>query len=184
MAETVKIHLVRHGHPDAGFGTAYDPGLDAAGRAQAEAMAQTLGPLGPLALVTSPLRRTRETAHALETTWQTQARVEERVSEIPSPTRDLQKRGQWVREILRQRWSALPDYHAWRDSMLAALLELPASTVITTHFVAINVAVGAATGDDRVTCFEPDYCSCTTLTVGNNALRLITLGAQRKTIIF
>ena len=185
MNESVKLYLVRHGRPDANFGAAHDPGLDATGRAQAEAIAHELAPLGPLPVVSSPLRRTRETAHPLESRWHVQARVDERVGEIPSPTLDLQARGRWVREILRQRWLELPEtYQTWRNTVVAALLELRTSTIIATHFVAINVAVGAATGDDRLTCFEPDYCSCTILEVRQEQLHVLTLGKERATQIF
>ena len=52
-------------------------------------MAAALAPLGPLPIVVSPLRRTRETAAALERLWATTAVVDDRVAEIPSPTDDL-----------------------------------------------------------------------------------------------
>ena len=44
------------------FAEVHDPGLDPVGFEQARDLAARLGPLGPLPLVTSPLRRTRETA--------------------------------------------------------------------------------------------------------------------------
>ena len=47
----MKLYLVRHGHAAAGWGDHPDPGLDALGRAEAEAMAERLAPLGPLPLV-------------------------------------------------------------------------------------------------------------------------------------
>ncbi|HEY3101908.1 MAG TPA: histidine phosphatase family protein, partial [Methylomirabilota bacterium] len=55
----VRLYLVRHGKAAASFSEARDPGLDDAGAAQAEAMAERLAPLGPLPIITSPLRRTR-----------------------------------------------------------------------------------------------------------------------------
>lgn len=184
MAHPVTIYLVRHGRPQAGFAEAVDPGLDALGRAQAAAMARELGPLGPLPLVTSPLRRARETALALEALWGMSARVEPVVGEIPSPTTDLLTRGDWVRRILQQRWSELPqEYQYWRDAVTAFLCGLRTSTVVTTHFVAINVAVGVATGDDRLMCFQPDYCSCTVLQCVDGALRAVELGRQRATLV-
>src|SRR5439155_21590840 len=84
-----RIYLVRHGKAAAGWGAHLDPGLDDAGRAQAEEMAKALAPSGPLPLVASPLRRTRETAAALERRWAVAARIEPRVGEIPSPAEDL-----------------------------------------------------------------------------------------------
>ncbi|MGH7961539.1 MAG: histidine phosphatase family protein [Candidatus Binatia bacterium] len=184
MTQPITLYLIRHGRPRAGFDEALDSGLDEVGQAQAEAIAQELSPLGPLPLVTSPLRRTRETALPFERQWSRQARIESRVGEILSPTNDLQARTAWLSQTLRGRWSDLPAaYQAWKGNVVAALTALRTTTVITTHFVALNVAVGAAAGDDRLVCFEPDYCSCTVLEVVDGRLRVVTLGRQRATTI-
>jgi broad specificity phosphatase PhoE len=184
MAQPIKLYLVRHGRPRAGFAEAVDPELDEVGVDQARMMALALGPLGPLQLVTSPLKRARETARPLEMLWGMPARVEPAVAEIPAPTTDLQARANWVRQMLRQRWSDLPQaYQDWRNRVVSFLSELQTSTVITTHFVAINTAVGIAMGDDRVTCFEPDHCSCTVLQCVSGELRVVELGRQRPTTI-
>lgn len=183
-ATAVTLYLVRHGQASAGFDQAHDPGLDAVGRAQAEAIAKELESLGPLPLVTSPLRRTRETAAAFEKRWNVAARVEPAVAEIPSPIEDLQARTNWLRQVMQGRWSDLsPTYQQWRDQVVAALLAMQKTTVVTTHFIAINAAVGFATSDDRLVCFEPDNCSCTRMEVMDGTLRLIELGRQRETRI-
>lgn len=178
------LYLIRHGQASAGFDQAYDPGLDATGLAQAEAIANELESLGPLPIVTSPLQRTRQTAAAFEQRWKVRARIEPAVAEIPSPTKDLQARADWLRQAMRGRWSELaPRYQEWRDWVVAALLALKTTTVVTSHFIAINAAVGAATQDGRVICFEPDNCSCTRLEVRDGRLRLVELGRQRETRI-
>ncbi len=151
MASSVLLYLIRHGRASAGFAEASDPGLDEVGQAQAEAVAQELASLGPLPLITSPLRRARETAAPLEVRWGRKARIEPAVAEIPTPTADLQARTTWLHQALRGRWSDLPvDYQDWRERVAAALITLGTSTVVTTHFVAINAAVSVATGDDRM----------------------------------
>jgi len=184
MASAVLLYLIRHGHASAGFAEAHDPGLDEVGRVQAEAVAQELAPLGPLPLITSPLRRARETAAPLEVRWGRKARIEPAVAEIPTPTADLQARTDWLHQALRGRWSDLPaDYQDWRERVAAALIALETPTLVTTHFVAINAAVSLATGDDRMVCFEPDHCSCTVLEVVDRTLRVVTLGRQRATQI-
>ena len=84
-----RIYLVRHGRAAAGWGAHVDPGLDDVGRAQAEAMAKQLAAKGPLPLIASPLRRTRETAAALERQWKTEARIEPRVgADLPNSILD------------------------------------------------------------------------------------------------
>ncbi|MBI3303067.1 MAG: histidine phosphatase family protein [Deltaproteobacteria bacterium] len=184
MQICIKLYLIRHGRASARFAEAVDPSLDEVGRAQAEAIAQKLGPLGPLPLVTSPLKRARETAAPFEALWGLRDRAEPGVAEIPSPTADLQARAAWLRQAMQGRWSDLPTaYQTWRDGVAASLIALGTTTVVTTHFVAINAAVGVATGDDRMVCFEPDHCSYTVLEVVNGTLRVVALGRQRATEI-
>lgn len=179
-----RLILVRHGRAAAAWDADHDPGLDDVGRAEAEAMADALAPAGPLPIVVSPLRRARETAAALERRWDVEARVEPCVGEIPSPTDDLAARGDWLRQVLVRRWSELePSLHRWQVSVLGALLGLGTDTVVVTHFVAINAAVGWATGDDRVVCFSPANCSRTVLEHDGETLRVVELGAQSATLV-
>jgi broad specificity phosphatase PhoE len=184
MTQDVKIYLIRHGRPSAGFGESLDPGLDDVGWAQAETVAQELAPLGPLPILTSPLRRARDTAVPLERAWQVTARIEPAVAELPTPGAEPQARAIWVREALRGRWWDLGDfYRQWRDQVVKTLVSLDRSTVVTTHFIAINVAVGAATADDRLVCFQPDHCSWTVLEVKDGRLHLLSLGRERETFV-
>ena len=126
------------------------PGLDDVGQAQAAAAAATMAPLGPMPLVCSPLRRTRETAAPLAQAWGTTPIIEPRVGEIQSPMDDLVERGAWLRRALAGRWADLGTEHrAWRDDLLVALGALEHETTVITHFVAINAVLGAALGDDR-----------------------------------
>jgi broad specificity phosphatase PhoE len=178
----VRLYLVRHGKAAASFSEASNPGLDDTGAAQAEAMAERLAPLGPLPIVTSPLRRTRETAAPLERRWRFTARIEPAVGEIPSPMEAPAARGEWLRGVMAGAWSAQSeDLKLWRQDVADALLALRRPTVVVTHFVAINVAVGIAEGDDRVIGFTPDHCSVTVLDVEDGALRLVRRGAERAT---
>src|SRR5438876_10730367 len=95
-----RIYLVRHGRAAADWGSHVDPGLDDVGRTQAEAMASELAPKGPLPLVASPLRRTRETAAVLERRWELGARIQPPSGEIPSPVEDLAARADWLRRFI------------------------------------------------------------------------------------
>ena len=75
---------------------------------------------------------------------------------------------------------------AWdteRDPGLDAVGREQAEAVVVTHFICINVAVGAATGDDRVMSFSPANCSRTTLEVEGGRLRLVELGEQARTVV-
>ncbi|MBV9410914.1 MAG: histidine phosphatase family protein [Acidimicrobiia bacterium] len=181
-----RLYLVRHGRPLARYDQDHDPGLDEVGRAQAEAAAADLAPLGPLPVVTSPLRRTRETAAPFERQWNVSASIEPAVGEINSPTEDLAERSAWLGAILRgeRRWDDLDtERRGWRDGVVSALLALDVDSVVVTHFIAINAAAGAAIGDDRVVHFRPDNCSCTVLESDGHALTLMELGRQATTLV-
>src|SRR5438094_10408475 len=138
-----RLYLVRHGRAAAGFGESHDPGLDDLGRTQAEAVAQELASRGPLPILTSPLRRTRETAAPLAKLWRIEPVIENAVAEIPSPTDNLQERVAWLREVMAGSWrNATPALAQWRENVIAALLRVRGDAVIFSHYIAINVALG------------------------------------------
>ncbi|MFL6623822.1 MAG: histidine phosphatase family protein [Sulfurifustis sp.] len=176
------LYLVRHGRAAANWESDLDPGLDPSGHEQARAAAATLAPLGPLRLLVSPMARTRETAAPLAEAWRIAPIIEPRVSEIPSTALDLKARGRWLREIALRNWADLdPRLRTWRANVLTALNEATEDVVVVTHYIAINVAAGAATGNDRVVSFNPDYCSVTILRTTGKGLELVQHGAQGQT---
>ena len=178
------LYLVRHGRAAAAWDKDHDPGLDDLGREQAAVVARSLGALGALDVVVSPMRRTRETAAPLLAALALEPRIEPRVSEIPSPMSDLAERGRWLREIAMHKWTDLDDsLQRWRADLLRALGEIERDTALVTHYIAINVAVGAATADDRVVCFDPDYCSVTKMSNAGGRLALLERGIEGKTRI-
>lgn len=173
------LYLVRHGRAAAGWDADPDPGLDELGRAQARRVADRLAARGPLDLIASPMMRTRETAAPLAEAWGIAPRIEPRISEIRAPVTDLKARADWLREIAVRRWTELDSsLRGWRDDVLNALAQTERDTVIVTHYVAINVAVGAATADDRVVSFAPAHCSITVLRNDAGRLDLIRLGEE------
>jgi broad specificity phosphatase PhoE len=176
------LYLVRHGQAAAGFDGHRDPGLSDLGRRQADAAAEALESLGPLALVTSPLARARETARPLEAAWATQATVEPAIAEIPSPTDDLAARSAWLRTIMAGTVGALPpELVGWRSALVDRLLAQERDAVLFTHFVAINLAVGAAEGSDAMVVFRPDNASITVLSNATGHLEVLRRGAEADT---
>jgi broad specificity phosphatase PhoE len=179
-----RLLLVRHARPSANWDRDLDAGLDDVGVEQARALVDGLGPAGPLPIVTSPMRRTRETAAPLAAHWRAEPRLEPAVGEIPSPVDDLAARGAWLREVLGGRWRDLSsDLLEWRGALVDALVAMREPTVVVSHYVAINVAVGAATGDDRLISFAPGHASVTELAVEGGRLRLVALGDEATTAI-
>ena len=197
-----RLYLVRHGRATATFSEHPDPGLDDLGRQQAEATAARLatvralapGPQGPpgqlsnpMALLSSPLARAVETAAPLLLRWPQPLRIDVRVAEIPTDTSAamggaLSTRGEWLARIMAGRWrDQSPALQAWVAGVVTCLQELNADTVIFSHFIAINAAVGAATGDDRVVVFRPDNASVTIIDTDGRGLRLIERGDEAAT---
>lgn len=180
-----RLYLVRHGRAAAGWDTDPDPALDQIGQRQAADVAARLAPLGPLQVLTSPLRRCRETAARLATTWRVESLVETAVAEIPSPEGiAMADRIDWLRVAMRGTWSDLePRYVSFRDGVLTALRGLDVDTVVFSHFVAINAAIGAAIGDDRLVVRSLDNCSVTIIEVVGDALQLVESGHEADTLI-
>jgi len=175
-----RFHIVRHGKAAAGFGKDMDPGLDDLGRAQADAVAQRLKDIGPRAILSSPLRRTQETAAPLARLWGKTPVIEPAVAEIPSPKgMTLEGRVGWLRKLMAGSWRDVPDDLArWRAACIATAAALPQDAVIFSHYVAINVLMGAALNDDRVVVFSPENCSVTVFETDGRALRLLEKGSE------
>ena len=180
-----RFYLVRHGKPEGGWSEDHDPGLAEEGQAQAETVARELsGRLSTVGVVTSPMRRARETAAPLARLWNVEPMVSRGVSEVPSPTDDLPARAAWLRRIMGKGWNLQePGLQAWRANVVRTLTGLPGDAVIFTHFIPINVAVGVATGDDRLVTFRPDYCSVTVLELVVEELRLVQKGHEAETVV-
>jgi broad specificity phosphatase PhoE len=187
-----RIYMIRHGKPAATWGDSNDdgdPGLDEAGQAQARAAAEALLALPqaerPTRVVSSPLRRCRETAAPFAAALGVEITIDPMVGEIPTPsTISHDDRGAWLRNAFAGRWGEIVgdlDYDAWRRGVAAAVAGYP-GTAVFSHYVAINAAVSTAEGHDLVMGFRPDHCSIQTFEIGaDGALMLIARGREAAT---
>jgi broad specificity phosphatase PhoE len=175
-----RIYMVRHGKAAAGFGEGMDPGLDDLGRGQAEAVARKLESLGPLTVLSSPLLRCQQTAAPLAALWSKTPIIEPAVAEIPSPKgMNLEERAIWLRNLMAGSWrDVMPELAQWREACIAAVVALPEDTVVFSHYVAINVIMGAATQDDRAVCFSPENCSVTIFDNAGGKISLVEKGSE------
>ena len=180
-----RLYLVRHGRASAGWDTDPDPGLDEFGRSQAAAVAARLTPRGPMPILTSPFLRCRQTAAALAQQWLVEARVEPGIAEIPSPEGvAMADRIEWLRVAMAGRWTDLsPRYLAYRDQVVTSLSGLADDSVVFSHFVAINVAIGSSLADERLVIRSLDNCSVTVIDVVDGALQLVESGHEADTLI-
>ena len=184
-----RLYLIRHGRPSSTWGGHDDdPGLDETGRAQAEAARDWLlsRPEGerPTRVVSSPLRRCRETAQPTADALGAPVEIDPVVGEIPTPKALTGKqRPAWLRQAFQGTWQAIQgdmDYDAWRGDIVASLARR-GDTAVFSHYVAINAAVSRLLGVDTVLTFRPDHTSITVLETDGEVVRLIEKGAEATT---
>ena len=184
-----RLYLIRHGRPAAVWGgDDDDPGLDTTGRDQAAAVARTLLSLPdaerPRAVVSSPLRRCRETAQPLADALGVKVEIVPAVGEIPTPASlDPSQRPAWLRTAFTGRWRDIVgdlDYDQWRRAVTDAVAARPA-TAIFSHFVAINAVLSVLAGREEVIGFRPDHVSVTTLELDEGGLKLVARGGEATT---
>lgn len=179
------VHLVRHGRAAAGWDTDPDPGLDDVGVEQARRLVEQLAPLAPRPVVSSPLRRCRETAAPLAARWGVEAVIDETVREIPSPTGvPMDQRIDWLRDAMNGTWTDLgPRYLAYRDGVLDSIASHSVDAVVVSHFIAINAVIGACLGDDRLVSRSLDNTSVTVVETTSSGLALVETGREADTLI-
>ncbi len=166
--QPIRIALVRHGRASAGWDTAVDPGLDDLGRDQADVAAKKLDQIfagQQVEIVSSPLLRCQQTAKSFADLRTTPVRICAEVAEIPSPSGvEMSSRVDWLRAAMQGTWADLGgEYVEFRDLVIKFVRSRETSTVIFSHFVAINAVIGALVGDDRVVIRSLDNCSITLL---------------------
>ena len=184
MSAGFRVYLVRHGEAAASWDTAPDPALSAEGARQAAEVGALLSQGSRAALWSSPLQRAQQTAQPLAEAWQSLVRIEDAVRELPSAGVPMESRRDWLKAVMRARWDAVEaPLREWRERAWQVLCGVDHDVVVFTHFMVINAIVSRATEDARTVCFEPDYCSVTTLSLADGVLRLETLGRERPTLI-
>lgn len=168
----MELVLVRHGLPvrlEVAEGPA-DPPLSELGRRQAEALARWLSTERVDALVTSPLRRARETAAPLEAALGMTARVVDDVAEwdrhsnVYLPTETLRDEAPDIWDALAGGdWEKLGiDLPAFLQRVVHTLDALAAAhagqrVVVVCHGGVINAYAARALGLEQVLFFDPHY---------------------------
>jgi broad specificity phosphatase PhoE len=181
-----RLYLVRHAKAAARFDEDPDPGLSEEGKEAAVELALEMESLGPMPIYTSPMERARETALPLANRWGVVPEVSAAFSEIPTPNEIAEKgvaaRGPWLQQLAGQKFPVQPPIiRAWREGLIGMLKSCRSDTIVFTHFMVINAALGAATSDDRVVVSQPDYCSCTVVESSSRGLSLISRGLEAST---
>ena len=69
----------------------------------------------------------------------------------------------------------------WRQTMIDATLQFREDCVVFSHFVAINVIVGAATNAEKLISFRPGNASITLISNADQALSVVYRGLEANT---
>ena len=177
------IMLVRHGEAAASWGAHKDPGLSETGHQQAAAVAEELSYFNHEQIITSPMRRCRETADHFSQLCGKPVKVDHAVTEIPTPA-GLEDRSSWLKGLMSGTWETAPELLLnWRHELIKKLASMPEDCVVFSHFVAINAIVGALEKSDKVMLFRPDHCSMTIIRQSISGPKLVKRGVESETRI-
>lgn len=174
------LYLIRHGLAAAGLDD-LDPGLAPLGHEQAAITARALGKLTPSRLVVSPLRRTRETADPIAAAFGLEPEVRKEVAEVFDPSLPPEERKAIIGPFMEGVWSEQNDtLQAWRQRVVGTLAEFEngaGDVIVVSHYIAICVAIGEATRNDRVVPVKLGNCSITSIDVVGEKLILVGAGS-------
>ena len=97
----INIFLIRHAKASSGWNS-FDPALDDFGEKQSKELAKKLLNYSSESydLFSSPLLRCKQTSKPFRSLCNKDITIEGRVSEIPSPISDLNKRVIWLKRVL------------------------------------------------------------------------------------
>lgn len=177
----MRLLLVRHGRPDEGHPVhAQDPPLHDDGRAQAEAVATRLAGEAVTHVVSSPLRRARETAEPLAARLRLPVQVIDGWAEADRHL-DRYRSTETLRGLGPAEWAKFladpvrymgGEPERFRADVLQALAQTmalqgpgtaAARVAVFTHGLPINLVLSHALGLPRLTHFPPHYGSLTRL---------------------
>ena len=183
--------LVRHAQPlrvdEGSVDGVADPGLSAAGRAQAERLAAWLAVDAPDAVLTSPLRRARETAAPLADQLGLPVEVVDGLAEYDAaageyiPIEELRaaKDERWYATI-EGRWADVGgvDPHEFQARVVPAVEALIARhpgrrVAVFTHGGVLNVYLAHVLGLDAALWYHPEYTSVTRVQAARTGQRSV-----------
>jgi probable phosphoglycerate mutase len=175
-----RLRFVRHGDASTACPGDTDPGLSIRGIRQALDLPAAIAERAEQ-LVSSPLIRARETALPLAAAFSLERRIEADYGEIPwREGQTVLQRVEELDQVRGARWSEIDaQWRDWRARLIDRVFSETGDVIVVSHFVAINVLVGLATGDDRMLITRPANTSVTEFTLSAaGKFEVVSLGAQ------
>ncbi len=181
----INLYFVRHGEASSSWDKSTDPGLSELGHQQAAEVAEILsGHISSAQLVSSPLARAQETAIPLAEKWGSSVRVEPMIAEIPSAGIPFEERRAWLNSLMESSWDDQAEpLLQWRSGILQILNGQTEDTIFFTHFMVLNVIVGALTNSEKIVSFRPDNCAITKVGLTGDGLKLLEKGREAVTVV-
>ena len=182
----MEIVLVRHALPlraeASADGCAADPGLAERGHGQAERVVRALSGQQVTAVVSSPMRRARETAAPLAAALGLELQVVDGLAEFdvadPTyvPVEELRAAGdpRWAALVRGDLYSHGVDPVAFRSRVVDAVESIVSPggrAVLFSHAGSINAYAGHVLGQDKPLWFAPAYCSLTRIGAARDGRR-------------
>ena len=183
--------VVRHARPErderaTGGGTA-DPALSTLGRRQAEATAAFLRGERIDHVVSSPMRRARETAAPLAAALGITVEIVDGLAEVDRhearyvPAEELQLDDEIVQSFLADRFAmfaAVGGFTAFRDGVAAAMEHVIATNrgrrvAVYCHGMVIGAWLTALIGHEDPFVLQPDYCGIVRVQAASNGIRTL-----------
>jgi 2,3-bisphosphoglycerate-dependent phosphoglycerate mutase len=185
--QRVELVIVRHGRPESQQvteGTA-DPGLAASGIAQARATGQFLAGEHIDAIVSSPMRRARETAQPLAEHLGIDPLIVPDLAEVDAhktfymPSEEYTPDHPFIMEMRDDPMSMFSHhggFEAWRNKVVTAFDEVVAmhkgkTVAVFCHGMVTTTYLTAVLGHDDPFRLHPAYCAITRVTASSNGLR-------------
>jgi len=186
----MEVLWIRHGEPERiapGTGVRAEPRLTAAGREQAERLAEWLAGEQVDAVLSSPLRRAIETAQPIADAVGREVEPFEGIVEydvnsdhyIPTEELRVTKDERWT-AMVEGRWdefgAELPEiFRARVDEAVNAIVDrFPGQRVAAVcHGGVINVAIGSVLGIAQPLWFEPGYTSMSRMLASRGGIRSV-----------
>jgi len=182
----INLLFVRHGQASASWKNHLDPGLSEIGKDQAKNLTSNkkLPNLSNYDFLSSPKLRAIETSKPLAEKYKKEVVINESFIEIPSSNIELNKKQEWLKNIIEMKKKDLPKFiQQWQKNIFLNISNIKKDTIIFTHFMVINSVVSDFVKADSIVHFFPDYTSITKVVLENGYIKDCKIGGNQKTDI-